>query len=89
MLNSIESMTRLQKALVFADKEGGENLFYPNIAAERAKRKMSIDTLAEKIGVTRKTIYNWENAGNIPQTALEKMADLFGCTTDYLLEKVE
>lgn len=64
-------------------------MFYPNIAAERAKRKMSIDTMAEKIGVTRKTIYNWETAGNIPQNALEKMADLFGCTTDYLLEKVD
>ena len=69
--------------------KGGENLFYPNIAAERAKRKMSIDTMAEKIGVSRKTIYNWETAGNIPQTALEKMADLFGFTTDYLLEKVD
>jgi len=77
------------KIFGFADKEGGENLFYPNIAAERAKRKMSIDTMAEKIGVSRKTIYNWETAGNIPQTALEKMADLFGCTTDYLLEKVD
>lgn len=69
--------------------KGGENVFYPNIAAERAKRKMSIDTLAEKIGVTRKTIYNWETAGCIPQSALEKMADLFGCSTDYLLEKVD
>ena len=47
-------------------------MFYPNIAAERAKRKMSMDALAEKIGVTRKTIYNWESAGSIPQSALEK-----------------
>ena len=60
-------------------------MFYPNIAAERAKRKMSVDTLAEKIGVTRKTIYNWENAGSIPQSALEKMADIFECSIDYLL----
>lgn len=69
--------------------KGGEKVFYPNIAAERAKRKMSVDALAEKIGVTRKTIYNWENAGNIPQAALEKMADLFGVSTDYLLEKLD
>lgn len=60
-------------------------MFYPNIAAERAKRRMSVDSLAEKLGVTRKTIYNWENAGSIPQSALEKMADLFGCSIDYLL----
>ena len=61
-------------------------MFYPNIAAERAKRKMSVDSLAEALGVTRKTVYNWENKGKIPQRHLEKMADLFGCTTDYLLE---
>ena len=53
--------------------KGGDNLFYPNIAAERAKRKMSIDDLAKRVGVTRKTIY------------LEKMADIFGCSIDYLL----
>lgn len=61
-------------------------MFYPNIAAERAKRKMSIDAMADYLGVTRKTIYNWETAGKIPQGALIKMADLFGCTIDYLLE---
>lgn len=61
-------------------------MFYPNIAAERAKRKMSVDALAEALGVTRKTIYNWENNGKIPQKQLEKMADLFNCPTDYLLE---
>lgn len=61
-------------------------MFYPNIAAERAKRRMSVDALAENLGVTRKTIYNWESAGKIPQAALEKMADLFECTIDYLLE---
>lgn len=64
-------------------------MFYPNIAAERAKRRMSVDALAENLGVTRKTIYNWESAGKIPQVALEKMADLFGCTIDYLLEEGE
>ena len=60
---------------------------YPNIAAERAKRQMSLDALAEQLGVTRKTIYNWENKGKIPDTALEKMADLFGCSVDYLLSR--
>lgn len=47
---------------------------------------MSVDTMAEKLGVTRKTIYNWETAGRIPQTALEKMAEMFNCSVDYLLE---
>ena len=61
-------------------------MFFPNIAAERAKRKMSLDAMAEKLGVTRKTVYNWETSGHIPQKAVEKMAELFGCSIDYLLE---
>ena len=47
---------------------------------------MSVYALADALGVTRKTIYNWENNGKIPQKQLEKMADLFNCSTDYLLE---
>ena len=64
-------------------------MFYPNIAAERAKRKMSVDALAAELGVTRKTVYNWENSGRIPQSAVEKMADMFKCSIDYLLEEGE
>lgn len=60
-------------------------MFYPNIAAERAKRKMSLEAMAAELGVTRKTVYNWETAGNIPQSALEKMSSMFGCSIDYLL----
>ena len=41
--------------------------------------------MAEKLGVTRKTIYNWETSGKIPQSALEKMAGMFNCSIDYLL----
>lgn len=58
---------------------------YPNIEAERARKGMSQDELAEKLGVTRKTIFNWAQNGNIPASALVGMADLFGCSIDYLL----
>lgn len=58
---------------------------YPNIAAERARNGMTIDDLARELGVSRKTIYNWQRAGNIPADRLEQMADLFGCSIDYLL----
>jgi transcriptional regulator with XRE-family HTH domain len=61
-------------------------MLYPNIAAERAKRGMSLDALAHELGVTRKTVYNWEQNGRIPQSALTKMADLFQTSADYLLE---
>lgn len=61
------------------------NLMYPNIDAERARHGMTRDDLAGSLGVSRKTLYNWTHAGNIPQGKLAAMADLFGCSTDYLL----
>lgn len=32
---------------------------YPNINAERSRKGMTIADLANALGVTRKTIYNW------------------------------
>lgn len=64
-------------------------MLYPNIAAERAKRRLSLDSLAKAIGVTRKTMYNWEQTGHIPQYAIEKMASMFQVSTEYLLEQAD
>lgn len=61
---------------------------YPNIEAERARSGMSKEGLARELGVSRKTLHNWVSAGNIPQSALERMATIFGCTVDYLLGRV-
>lgn len=58
---------------------------YPNIEAERARSGMSKESLARELGVTRKTLHNWVRAGNIPQSALERMATIFNCSVDYLL----
>ncbi len=58
---------------------------YPNIAAERARQNMSVSDLADALGVSRKTIYNWEKSGNIPQKALQKMSEIFNCSVDYLI----
>ena len=58
---------------------------YPNIAAECARRNMSRDQLAEHLQVCRKTLWNWENRGHIPQKKLEAMSELFGVSIDYLL----
>lgn len=58
---------------------------YPNIDAERARKGISNDVLAEKLGVSRKTLYNWMDKGNIPTSALIQMADTFDCSIDYLL----
>lgn len=58
---------------------------YPNIDAERARQKMSVEDLAQKLGITRKTYYNWVAKGKIPQKHLEAMARIFNVSTDYLL----
>lgn len=62
-------------------------LTYPNIEAERARRGYSKDEFAGLLGVSRKTYYNWIEKGKIPQSKLEKMANLFGTSTEYLLER--
>ncbi|MCH5212239.1 MAG: helix-turn-helix transcriptional regulator [Oscillospiraceae bacterium] len=58
---------------------------FNNIEAERARCGMTVEVLTNHLGVTRKTYYNWCNKGSIPREKLEKMADLFETTTDYLL----
>lgn len=57
---------------------------YPNIEAERARKGITNDSLAEELGVSRKTLYSWMGKGNIPTSALINMADYFGCSIDYL-----
>ena len=46
---------------------------------------MSSGDLANRLGVSRKTLYNWISNGNIPQTAITKMTQIFDCSADYLL----
>lgn len=58
---------------------------YPNIKAECARNGLSADRLAQLLGITRKTLYNWEPKGNIPQHKVEEMASIFGVSCDYLL----
>ena len=58
---------------------------YPNINAERARNGLSVEQLSNMLGITRRTFYNWVTKGRIPQKQLEKMAELFGVSIDYLL----
>ena len=62
---------------------------YINIDVERVKLRMSLDELADKIGVQRKSIYTWQKNGKFPATVLITMADFFGCSVDYLLGRTE
>lgn len=59
---------------------------YSNIEAERARKGLTKEELATRIGISTKTYYNWLNGTNpIPSTALIKMADMFGVDIDYIL----
>ena len=59
---------------------------YPNIEAEWGRKAMTVSAVTDYLGVSRKTHYNWCNKGEIPSDKLEKLADLFGTSIDYLLE---
>lgn len=59
---------------------------YRNIEAERARNGLSHGQLAKELGVTQKTLRGWINgSASFPVEKLVSMADLFHCTTDYLL----
>lgn len=60
---------------------------YPNINAERARLGLSLEELSKKLGVTRKTVYNWIVKGEIPQEKLEEMSKMFDCSIDYLMSQ--
>lgn len=58
-----------------------------NIEAERTRKKMTKNELANELGISLKTYYNWVNKEmDIPSSALMKMAKFFGTDIDYLLE---
>ena len=59
---------------------------YPNIEAERVRKGISREKLAEELNVSISTYYNWLTGRTaIPSTDLKKMANIFGANIDYLL----
>lgn len=58
---------------------------YENIKKLRKARGWTQTELGEKIGVSKNSISAWEQGKSEPKgESLSKLADLFGCTTDYL-----
>lgn len=59
---------------------------YSCIEAERARKGWTIEEFSEKIGIYEKTYRNWrDNEKAISSTTLVDIADVFGCSVDYLL----
>lgn len=60
------------------------------IKAERVVVGMTQTDLAKKMNVQMPTVQRWEDGSiNMPVSRLCKLADLFGCTTDWLLGRSE
>lgn len=54
--------------------------------AARLNIKMTTAEACEKIGIAQPTLSAWENGKKTPSVeAIERMADLYGVSTDYLL----
>ena len=61
-------------------------MFSQRIRFLRQSRELNQVQLADKLGVTKQSISNWENDNIMPSVEmLEKVADFFQVSTDYLL----
>lgn len=61
-------------------------MFAKRIKYLRQTKELNQVQLSEKLGVAKQSISNWENDNIMPSVEmLEKIADFFGVSTDYLL----
>lgn len=61
-------------------------MFAKRVKFLRQSKELNQVQLAEKLGVKKQSISNWENDNIMPSIdMLEKIADFFSVTTDYLL----
>ena len=61
-----------------------------NMRSERARAGLSSSQVAEKVGVSKHTILNWEANRTVPDgDKLIELAKLYGCSPDYLLGLTE
>lgn len=61
-------------------------MFANRIKYLRQSRELNQVQLADKLGVAKQSVSNWENDNIMPSVEmLEKIADFFGVSTDYLL----
>ncbi len=57
------------------------------IKALRVARNMTQVQLAKRLHVSKQSVSNWENNNILPSIEqVIRLAEIFGCTTDYLLE---
>ena len=63
---------------------------HEKIFNQRKLKGMSQEELAEELGVSRQAVSKWETGEALPEiTKLKALADIFGVTTDFLLNDYE
>ena len=61
-----------------------------NIRGERCRADMTQAQLADAVGVSVGTVWRWESGYTDPSASeVAAMADVFGCTADYLLARTD
>lgn len=59
--------------------------FQVSLKAARVNAKLNQEQVAERMGVTRQTVINWENGKIVPGIPeMEMLSSLYGIPTDYI-----
>ena len=65
-------------------------MFANQLGFLRRSQQLTQEQLADKLGVTKQSVSNWENGNIMPSVEmLEKIADYFNVSIDYLLERTD
>lgn len=59
---------------------------FDNIRAECARKSVTLVDLTTQLGIERKTFYNWQDKGDLPLSAISKIASILGVPIEQLLE---
>lgn len=61
-----------------------------NMASERVRLGLTQAQMAERVGISASAIFKYEaDAFTAPASALCKIADMCGCSVDYLLDRTD
>lgn len=74
----------------FSDNIGGEVCIMKRLMELRREANLTQAALGKLLNAAQNSVSNWENGTREPSNAdLIKLADLFGVSTDYLLERTD
>lgn len=62
---------------------------FENIRAECAEKDITLVSLATQLGIERKTFYNWQEKGDLPLSAVSKIAGILDVPIERLLQGAE